>query len=620
MTEMAADGLSWSWDLDLEALLASVTGPAPWDRGAPAEAGRDAGEPVDQDVVLAEYLEAVEAGRSRVIPLPVVAGRVAESLPAGPELAGWAAAGQVTELEDGALAGMAGSYRRLASWAQAGELAVVAELASRSAAADKKIGVDGEGRPGRLPEEACAQVSLGLVMSQAAASWWAGLAVTLRWRLAATGAALRSGAIDLDRARMIAEATARLDEKTARAVEARMLAGAGDKTLGQLRAGLRRAVIAADPKGAERRREEAERQARVMLYPDVEGTAGLAGYNLPGVPATAAMARVTALAKALQASGAGGGIDLLRSQVFLGLLLGTLPYIPPPEGAPPDDSLPGNGPPGDGDGAGHRPGPWPEVPAFLQPGPAAMGHLRPAGGGLLDLRLPWGTLTGTGLQAGYLGRLGPITPAQARHLAGLAARDPAVDWRVIVLGPDGRAVAVTRVPRSAGPARERDGPGGQAGLVGRVTVTITQDHLAEHPSAGGELAPVLDRVLTAAQKAAGQAAERAAADAQAGGCAHAGASPAYRPPPRLTEYVTARDLTCRFGTCRQPAWRCDLDHTTPYDQGGRTCSCNLGPLCRYHHQLKQRPGWTLTQTSPGTFTWTTPTGRQYVTQPDSHAA
>jgi len=610
-SELPLDGLSWSCDVDLEALLAAVTGPASWTSGGPAESGGESGAAADQDAVLAEYLEAVDAGRARVLPLAVVAGRVAESLPAGPGLAGWAAAGPVTELEDGALAGMAASYRRLASWAQAGELEVVAELASRSAAADRTIGTDKEGRPGRLPEEACAQVSLGLVMSELAAGWWADLAVTLRWRLAATGAALRSGVIDLARARAIVEATAGLDEQTARAVEAAMLEGAGDKTLGQLRARLRRAVIAADPAGAERRRERAERQARVMLYPDAEGTAALAGYQLPGIPATAAMARVTALAKALQASGAGGGIDLLRSQVFLGLLLGTLPYIPPAT-----DTPPGDGPRDDDPGDGPAPD-WPAVPAFLPPGPAALGHLAPAGGGLLDLRVPWETLTGTAPQAGYLGRLGPITPAQARHLAGLAARDPTVDWRVIVTGPGGRAIAVTRIPRLA--ARERDGPTGQVGLVGRVTVTITQDHLAEPPPAGSP--PILARVSAAANRAAAEAAERAEADAQAdGGCAHAEASPAYRPPPRLTEYVTARDLTCRFGTCRQPAWRCDLDHTTPYDQGGRTCSCNLGPLCRYHHQLKQRPGWTLTQTSPGTFTWTTPTGRQYVTQPDSHAA
>jgi hypothetical protein len=259
-----------------------------------------------------------------------------------------------------------------------------------------------------------------------------------------------------------------------------------------------------------------------------------------------------------------------------------------------------------------------------------MRYLSPAGGGGLDLRLSWGTLTGARPEPGYLGRLGPITPAQARQLAQVAAGDPAADWRVIVTGSGSRAVAVTRVPRgparagSASPAGDRDRRAGQAGLVGRVTVTIAADDLGESspagPSRAGIPAPVLARILAAAREAAGRAAERAAADAAAGGCAHAGASPGYRPPPRLQECVTARDLTCRFRTCRQPAWRCDLDHTTPYDQGGRTCACNLGSLCRLHHQLKQHPRWHLTQPTPGTFTWTTPTGRTYTVGPDSHAA
>jgi hypothetical protein len=39
--------------------------------------------------------------------------------------------------------------------------------------------------------------------------------------------------------------------------------------------------------------------------------------------------------------------------------------------------------------------------------------------------------------------------------------------------------------------------------------------------------------------------------------------------------------------------------------------------CRRHHQLKQHPRWKLTQTRPGHFTWTTPTGRTYTTAPDT---
>ena len=87
----------------------------------------------------------------------------------------------------------------------------------------------------------------------------------------------------------------------------------------------------------------------------------------------------------------------------------------------------------------------------------------------------------------------------------------------------------------------------------------------------------LPAIITAARQAVAQAAERAEADAAAGGCAHTQASPAYQVPARLREFVSVRDLTCRFPTCRQPAWRCDADHTRPFDQDGPTCSCNLGP-------------------------------------------
>ena len=129
------------------------------------------------------------------------------------------------------------------------------------------------------------------------------------------------------------------------------------------------------------------------------------------------------------------------------------------------------------------------------------------------------------------------------------------------------------------------------------------------------------RILGAARRARDQARERAAADRYApGGCAHTTASPAYQPPPRIREHVTARDQTCRNPRCGQPAWRADLDHTIPFDQGGQTCPCNLGALCRHDHQLKQRPGWTLTQPRPGVFQWTTPAGRTYTVAPDPHDA
>ena len=222
--------------------------------------------------------------------------------------------------------------------------------------------------------------------------------------------------------------------------------------------------------------------------------------------------------------------------------------------------------------------------------------------------------------------MGPITAPQARQLAQHAARDPAAAWRIIITSPGGQALAVAPIPRPRDGPGPRGSPRAGPGLAGRITLIISQDTLTSPPPidpaidpAGQEPASaIMAAALLAATTAAQRAAAQAQADAAAGGCAHQAQTPAYRPPPRLHEYIVARDLTCRFPTCRQPAWRGDLDHTIAYHRGGRTCRCNLGGLCRTHHQLKQLQGWTLSQTRPGTFQWTTPAGLTYHTQPDTH--
>src|SRR6266851_3143455 len=546
-------GMSWSWDsdTDFEALIDAANGAAPWLRDTEAADDPQAAD-VDPEADEAAYQEALAAGRVSEMPLSVVAGRIAESLPTGPGLAGWLAQAPAPDMEDGALAGVAASFRRLASWAAAGELAAVAQIASRSARADRHATVDGSGRPDQVTPDAAGQVSLALAMSPDGASGWTDLAVTLTWRLAATGAALAEGEIDLARARMIARVTGALSDEAARQVEAAVLGRAGWLTLGQLHAALRRAVIKADPEGAERRRRRAERNAAVVLYPEDEGTATLAGYALPGVQAAAAMARITALAKAMQAAGNGGQIDLVRAQVFLGLLLGTLPYIPPSPDAPPDvDPSPGEPPPGEpplddlphgtppgasagapdappceaprpgdsprgsrgddwpqqsdcgGDlgaenpapepgedhdgrpGAGEPTGPswpWPGVRPYLPSGPGSLAGAEPLGGagGLLNLTVPLGTLTGASSTPGQLSRLGVITPGQVMQLANLAAWHSATRWRIVVVTTDGEAIAVTHLPRSRSPGT--GGEDGAVGLIGRVTLVIRTDQL--EPAAG----------------------------------------------------------------------------------------------------------------------------------------
>jgi len=89
----------------------------------------------------------------------------------------------------------------------------------------------------------------------------------------------------------------------------------------------------------------------------------------------------------------------------------------------------------------------------------------------------------------------------------------------------------------------------------------------------------------------------------------------YHPPKALADHIRARDRHCVFPGCRQPATGCDLDHSTPFPHGP-TSHTNLGPLCRHHHLAKTHGGWNVNQPQPGTFDWTSPTGRHYRVNPE----
>ncbi len=91
----------------------------------------------------------------------------------------------------------------------------------------------------------------------------------------------------------------------------------------------------------------------------------------------------------------------------------------------------------------------------------------------------------------------------------------------------------------------------------------------------------------------------------------------YRPGRALTALVRARDGRCRFPGCTVAARFCDLDHVTPWPAGPTTAS-NLACLCRRHHRVKQRPGWTVRIAADATMTWTDPTGATRTTHPLDH--
>ena len=83
----------------------------------------------------------------------------------------------------------------------------------------------------------------------------------------------------------------------------------------------------------------------------------------------------------------------------------------------------------------------------------------------------------------------------------------------------------------------------------------------------------------------------------------------YRPTASVRRYLQYRDKHCRFPVCNRDARYADIDHTVPWEQGGKTVPENLAVLCRGHHTLKHHGNWKVRQVSPGVLEWTSPLGR-----------
>jgi hypothetical protein len=533
-----------------------------------------------------EVLKAGRWDRSRANGGGFAAGGLADRLPPGPVLAGladdrWRAG--LERLSDDELIGILRAARRLASWATAMELAAAGDLWDRRTAEEEN------GDTGAAAH-ADAEIAAALTLTHRAGDHLLNLAISLR-RLPATSAALTAGNIDLPRAKVIADETTGLTDEHAAAVDAAVTGSAPGQTTGQLRLAARRAVLAADPTAARRRKEQALREGRVERWTEPAGTAALAGRDLPPTAVLAADANLTALAKQLKAAGAEGTLDTLRAQIYLALLTGTpaSPLLPADPGQHCPDADPANadspigtgGPPHGDD----QPG---STPASQSPPSSALRVT-----GRVNLTLPLATWFGQSDDPGHVTGYGPLDAADTRILADALAAHANTRWCLTFTGPDGRPIAhgCAHSSARAGPPRRprtgtrdrpstgsRDGPGTRPGPT-TWTFTLT-------PLTSGD-------------------------------CDHAWETSAYRPSRTLRHLVNIRRNTCVFPGCRRPAVQCDADHTIPYEDGGKTCLCNLAPLCRHHHQVKQTPGWSLEQIRPGTLTWTTPSGRRYTIGPGS---
>jgi hypothetical protein len=508
--------------------------------------------------------------------------------------------GRLADLDDDELIGVLRAWNRLESWCASGGLAAIAELARRRPTGRTAPGPPG-GFPAQLSEFIVDEVAAALTLTAQAADTNLSLALDLAIRLPGTAQALHQGVINRPKALLIAEATRILTDEHARQVEARILPAAEKQTTGQLRAAVARAILAVDPEAATRRREEAQQDPRVRRWREDAGTAALAGYGLPPADVLAADQRITARARALRNAGMPGTLDQLRARAYLDALLGqnSVPLTQPGEPAasrdaespvPPDAGSPAASvrPDAGSPAAPVSPGaPTPDPPASPgvrdpapSPAPAAPDDQRLAA--RVNLTVPLLTHLGLASEPGQVAGFGPVDPGLARELADRAAAHPASRFCLTITGANGHPIGHGCIPgRPSDLSRppDRDRPPDRS--------------RARSPGFSVMISPLAQ-----------------------GDCDHRHQETGYQPSRSLQHLIWARTPTCAAPGCRRSAARCDVDHTIPYDQGGRTCECNLAPLCRHHHRCKQSQGWRLEQPAPGVMRWTTPSGRRYITEPD----
>jgi hypothetical protein len=221
------------------------------------------------------------------------------------------------------------------------------------------------------------------------------------------------------------------------------------------------------------------------------------------------------------------------------------------------------------------------------------------------MTVPLRNLTELADRPGELSGLGPVDPGLARDLAHAAARHPRSTWCVTVTDDEGHAIGhgcARRLKPRKPPAMDGHDPPGGPGFAftpaGEPGPPGGYGTWRLRTGASGQSDLVVTIVPIATED-----------------CDHRHETTRHDPGTMLRHLTEIRHATCVGPTCRRPAARCDFDHGTPYEAGGRTCSCNGTPKCRLEHRIKQDPRWKAEQITPALVRWTTPSGRTYTTEP-----
>jgi hypothetical protein len=489
----------------------------------------------------------------------------------------------------------------------------------------------GAGDVGRLPESppyAADEIRAALAWTRRAADREHDFAETLVLRMPAVFTALDTGRICRSKAWVFADLCAGLTPEQAGVVCARLLPKATRLTTGELAARIKKMAIALDPEWAARRYATAVRERNVIGYLNDDGTATVTGSALPIDEAAAACAHVEELARAAKRAGHPGRIGPLRADLYLGLLDGRWQHYtrdqiiadlltrassateadPDNRGDPTEqpasgDDLASGAAPAESTSNGHTPAERDDhgdCEETCRDDASAAQPTRRVG---VELRVGLSTLLGRDRHPGEVAGWGPVTAEVARTVM-IAQR--AAEWRYALTDEAGQLLlaGITRRRPHSTTLEDTAGelPPCRSGIVelhlSAALLAADQDGCGEWAAVVADVAAQYTRYLR------GDRSTRAAQDPTA---RFAGAV--------LRRHVQIRDRSCVYPGCRGTARSADLDHTIDHGHGGATTGANSGPLCRHDHRLKHDGRWRLHQPTPGHFTWISPMGRAYRTQP-----
>ena len=516
-------------------------------------------------------------------------------------------------LTDNELIGALQAARRMANHAAYQQVLVIAEFARRRQAefeAAKARGVPVGCRDGEFPGE---ELTMELVTTPGDTAARIDTAIDLTARLPRTLAAMAAGTIDLARASTIAFHTRGMSDADAGYADAVLAAAAPGLRHDQLSRKAAALELKLAPEAVAARKKLARQlDQRVEARREESGNASLAGRELDTADVIASKAYIDAIAVKLRNSGLiEGSIGQLRALALTDLT----------QGRDPLDRISRESSPGlkpfqpANDSAGDQPAA--EFPTDLSgrvPRTRCGAIRRRSRARRRTRRLPqprlgppWRFSTaacpdqppgpgwhppGLGHRPAQAADWGLLDADETRALVRAASRHPRTRWCTTVIAPDGTAIA----HGCATGQHPWPPPDSQ------VSQGSNESQGSPSPQQAAQLLDLLRRLNITLEPIARDT------------CDHRNAENRYAPSRKLKHLIHARTQLCTAPACNAQALYCDLDHTTPYPDGP-TDQCNLNPKCRRHHRTKQAPGWKVTQFTPDTATWTTPSGRSHTTTP-----